>query len=106
MYRYVVLSLLLVAVAYANEVTTSTNIVPPLPPCSSGVQCPVNEHWSDCGRICEPSCENPNGKWNGGFCPVIRDVSICRRDPACICVTNYVRNSWDVCVPRSTMCET
>ena len=92
MYRYVVLSLLLVAVAYVHEVTTDHGPV---------VHCPINEIWSECGLDCEATCDMP-----GGICMYITDEAICRRKPGCVCVTNYVRNREMVCVPRSTVCKT
>ncbi|XP_076685225.1 venom serine protease inhibitor-like [Andrena cerasifolii] len=91
MYRYVVLPLLLVAVAYGQEVTTDRGPV---------VHCPINEIWSECGLDCEATCEY------SGFCIYIRDVAICRSEPGCICVTDYVRNREGVCVPRSSICKT
>nr|XP_033331130.1 chymotrypsin inhibitor-like isoform X2 [Megalopta genalis] len=51
------------------------------------VECPDNEHWSLCGTMCEPSCEQP--KPNPFFCPRI----VCARDTAgCRCKNGYVRN--------------
>ncbi|KAK9297127.1 hypothetical protein QLX08_009062 [Tetragonisca angustula] len=40
--------------------------------CSLTPICPINEEWNICGRLCEPTCEDPHP--NPIFCP--RLVSI------------------------------
>ncbi|XP_076685223.1 venom serine protease inhibitor-like [Andrena cerasifolii] len=91
MYRYAVLSLLLVAVAYAQKVTISPNTAP---------RCRINERWSECGRDCEPLCDMSTGMvWKWGTWELLTS------GPGCICITDYVRNREGVCGPRSS-CKT
>ncbi|XP_076684888.1 venom serine protease inhibitor-like isoform X2 [Andrena cerasifolii] len=90
MYRYMLLCLLMVSVAYGQVYGGGLGPVVP--------NCPMNEYWSACGRNCDETCtiQYP-------LCRYIMFFPTCRREPGCTCASNYVRNSYSgACVPRST----
>ncbi|XP_043248001.1 chymotrypsin inhibitor-like [Colletes gigas] len=70
MSRYIIAIMLLVAVI--------------LPTAKMDPLCPVNELWQRCGRLCEPSCANPNPT----HCPRIECTVY---TAACRCQNGYVR---------------
>ncbi|XP_054006841.1 cysteine-rich venom protein 1-like [Hylaeus anthracinus] len=47
--------------------------------------CPMNSSWSNCGRICEPLCSNPDPK----ICP---DIACSPSIAACRCDSGFVRD--------------
>ena len=64
--------------------------------------CPVNETMSECGRLCEPTCESTKAtsvtpSWSiiFGGCPSIQ----CTQETAgCRCEEDFVRNEQGMCV--------
>ncbi|CAK9795047.1 Probable protease inhibitor Egf0.4a [Anthophora plagiata] len=88
MSRFVVIAtaiLVLMAVsAYSNPASSEE---------SNTFKCAVNEVYSLCGRMCEPTCNDP--KPNPIFCPAIECT---RFTGSCRCQKNYVRNDCGDCV--------
>ncbi|XP_076630667.1 chymotrypsin inhibitor-like [Colletes latitarsis] len=56
-------------------------------------KCLSNEKWDMCGRMCEPTCDNPNP--NPEFCPNLQCTS---ETSSCRCEKGYVRNDEGECV--------
>ncbi|OAD54564.1 hypothetical protein WN48_05228 [Eufriesea mexicana] len=68
--------------------------VPLVQSAENAPECPVNQIWSLCGRLCEPSCDDP--KPNPLFCP---RIACSNYTAACRCIKGTVRNANDECVP-------
>ncbi|CAK9824626.1 hypothetical protein ANTRET_LOCUS2764 [Anthophora retusa] len=88
MSRFVVVAtaiLVLMAIsAHSNPASSEESNTP---------ECPVNEIYSLCGTMCEPTCGDP--KPNPMLCPGIECTTF---TAGCRCQKNYVRNDSGNCV--------
>ncbi|XP_076295210.1 cysteine-rich venom protein 6-like [Lasioglossum baleicum] len=88
MSRYNLLVLMTLAVVWAMsaEISNARN-------------CPPNERYSICGRICEPSCADTDPINDNWFC----QSNLCWRPitGGCTCDSNFVRNNTynSPCIP-------
>ncbi|XP_076650786.1 chymotrypsin inhibitor-like [Halictus rubicundus] len=83
---------LLALIVLAGICTASAQLNPPTEKCAS------NESFSQCGNMCEPSCDNPNPLSN-----MLCQIVVCFRPitGGCRCNSNLVRNGrGGSCIPR------
>ncbi|XP_076295209.1 uncharacterized protein LOC143216227 [Lasioglossum baleicum] len=95
MSRYILVLAFLIAVAFASEESAANDSNSASS--EETPDCPKNEAWALCGKICEPSCCTPKPE----ICPAI---ACSKLTAACRCKRNFVRNDKQQCV-RLAQCK-